>query len=116
MRTLKKESTGPDVTALQQRLKDLGFDPKGVDGRFGSGTEAAVIAFQKANGLDADGKVGPNTRAALKLDQATTATPLRDYLRVEYLASVSGKTRTPSGIFSIEILLAPVRMSRAFMP
>ena len=38
------------------------------------------------------------------------------HLRFEYLASVSGNTRTPSGIFSIEILSEPVRMSRAFMP
>ncbi|MDX6405745.1 MAG: putative chitinase [Blastocatellia bacterium] len=70
MPVLKKGSSGPDVTALQQKLKDLGFDPKGVDGNFGGGTEAAVIAFQEANGLDVDGKVGPNTRAALQLDDA----------------------------------------------
>ena len=70
MPVLKKGSSGPDVTALQQKLKDLGFDPKGVDGNFGGGTEAAVIAFQQANGLDVDGKVGPNTRAALQLDDA----------------------------------------------
>jgi putative chitinase len=38
------------------------------------------------------------------------------HLRVEYLDSVSGKMRTPSGIVSIEILLPPVRMSRAVMP
>jgi hypothetical protein len=38
------------------------------------------------------------------------------YLRFEYRDSVSGNTRTPSGIFSIEILSEPVRMSRAFMP
>jgi peptidoglycan hydrolase-like protein with peptidoglycan-binding domain len=35
MPVLKKGSSGPDVTALQQKLKDLGFDPKGVDGNFG---------------------------------------------------------------------------------
>jgi peptidoglycan L-alanyl-D-glutamate endopeptidase CwlK len=70
MPVLKKGSSGPDVTALQQKLKDLGFDPKGIDGNFGGGTEAAVIAFQEANGLDVDGKVGPNTRAALQLDDA----------------------------------------------
>jgi peptidoglycan L-alanyl-D-glutamate endopeptidase CwlK len=73
MPVLKKGSSGPDVTALQQKLKDLGFDPKGVDGNFGGGTEAAVIAFQEANGLDVDGKVGPNTRAALQLDDAGSA-------------------------------------------
>ncbi|HWP56178.1 MAG TPA: peptidoglycan-binding domain-containing protein, partial [Pyrinomonadaceae bacterium] len=66
MPILQRGSKGPDVLALQQRLKDLGFDPNGVDGNFGQGTEAAVRAFQQANGLGVDGKVGPNTSAALQ--------------------------------------------------
>ena len=69
MTILKLGSSGPDVQALQQKLKDVGFDPNGVDGRFGPGTEAAVRAFQQANALTIDGKVGPQTNAAL---QATT--------------------------------------------
>jgi len=68
MPVLKLGSSGPDVKALQQRLKDLGFDPNGIDGNFGSGTEKAVRAFQQANGLGVDGKVGPSTSAALQLD------------------------------------------------
>ena len=66
MPTLKQGSSGPDVGALQQRLSDLGFDPNGLDGNFGPGTEKAVRAFQAANGLGVDGKVGPNTLAALQ--------------------------------------------------
>ena len=45
MAVLKQGSSGPDVKALQTKLKQLGFDPKGVDGNFGQGTEAAVIAY-----------------------------------------------------------------------
>ena len=67
MATLRRGSTGPEVTALQQRLVELGFDPNGIDGRFGPGTEAAVKEFQQANGLAVDGVVGPITRAALQL-------------------------------------------------
>jgi hypothetical protein len=67
MPTLKQGSSGPDVKDLQQRLKDLGFDPNGVDGNFGPGTTKAVIAFQQSKGLGADGKAGPNTLAALQL-------------------------------------------------
>jgi putative chitinase len=65
MPTLQRGSSGPDVQALQQRLSDLGFDPNGIDGNFGPGTEKAVRAFQQAKGLGVDGRVGPNTLAAL---------------------------------------------------
>src|SRR5437879_3851521 len=67
MSVLKQGSSGPDVTELQQKLKDLGFDPNGVDGNFGPGTKAAVIAFQQSKGLQADGIAGPASLAALGL-------------------------------------------------
>ena len=66
MPVLKQGSSGPDVQDLQQKLKDLGFDPNGVDGNFGPGTKAAVIAFQQSKGLQADGMVGPATMAAVQ--------------------------------------------------
>jgi len=66
MPTLKQGSSGPDVKDLQQKLKDLGFDPNGTDGNFGPGTKAAVIAFQQSKGLQADGIAGPATMAALE--------------------------------------------------
>jgi peptidoglycan hydrolase-like protein with peptidoglycan-binding domain len=68
MPILKQGSSGPDVTALQTKLKELGFEPHGVDGNFGSGTKAAVIAFQQSKGLTADGIAGPQTINALQLD------------------------------------------------
>lgn len=73
MPTLKLGSSGPDVKALQQQLKDLGFDPNGVDGNFGAGTDKAVRAFQQANGLGVDGSVGPGTLAALQSAAGATA-------------------------------------------
>src|ERR1700730_8943059 len=70
MGTLNIGSSGPEVTALQKALQTRGFDPGAIDGSFGQGTQAAVIAFQKSEGLLADGSVGPRTAAALGLADA----------------------------------------------
>ena len=55
----------PDETAaieeLQQYLTDLGFDPNGVDGKYGGGTIAAVKQFQEYFGAKVDGDAGPET-------------------------------------------------------
>lgn len=63
--TLRSGSSGAAVVELQRALAQAGFDPGPVDGRFGAQTERAVKAFQRANGLDADGVVGPLTQRAL---------------------------------------------------
>ena len=60
-------SSGSDVVLLQQSLQNAGFSPGGIDGDFGVGTQAAVIAFQRSEGLLPDGIVGPRTAAALRL-------------------------------------------------
>ena len=54
-------SRGDAVRKLQELLNALGYDCGSVDGIFGSKTKAAVLAFQKANGLAADGIAGPLT-------------------------------------------------------
>jgi len=54
------------VTALQQKLMDLGYlNIAAPDGIFGNLTENAVKEFQSANGIYADGAVGPVTLAAM---------------------------------------------------
>lgn len=61
------DEASDDVKKIQQALEDAGFTLTqfGVDGKYGSETEAAVKAFQEAEGLLADGIVGPETIAAL---------------------------------------------------
>jgi peptidoglycan hydrolase-like protein with peptidoglycan-binding domain len=56
---------GPAVAELQARLETLHFWVGSVDGTYGWLTEQAVYAFQKANGITVDGRVGPETWAAL---------------------------------------------------
>jgi peptidoglycan hydrolase-like protein with peptidoglycan-binding domain len=63
---LRPGMQGSEVVKLQQRLQRLGFLSVGdIDGDFGEVTQAAVIAFQKRNGLKADGVVGGATWEAL---------------------------------------------------
>ncbi len=67
---LKLGSEGSEVKKMQQRLKELGYLTGSADGDFGEATEAAVRAFQKANGLTVDGKAGTATLNKLYSDSA----------------------------------------------
>jgi hypothetical protein len=66
---------GPKVKFLQTRLLELGYElpTAGADGWFGPETEAAVREFQRRNGLEVDGIVGPITWACLKNPHAARA-------------------------------------------
>ena len=52
-------STGEEVRQIQTKLNELGYDTGGIDGTYGTKTKNAVIAFQKSQGLSADGIAGP---------------------------------------------------------
>jgi peptidoglycan hydrolase-like protein with peptidoglycan-binding domain len=83
---LQLESTGDAVTALQQRLTDLGYYNGPITGYFGSLTEAAVIEFQSDRGLIADGVVGASTTAALRdagQGGEASAVSTGDFLRLD---------------------------------
>jgi N-acetylmuramoyl-L-alanine amidase len=57
---------GDDVTTLQERLLELGYDAGYADGAFGGRTEAALRQFQRDYGLVSDGQCGPLTLRALR--------------------------------------------------
>ena len=57
---------GRDVTALQRRLSDLGFNCGRVDGIFGPRTDIALREFQENLGLDVDGVCGAKTVSAFQ--------------------------------------------------
>lgn len=88
--SLKQGSTGAQVKTLQTKLINWGYLSGKADGIFGPKTKAAVIYFQRRNGLVADGIVGAKTAAALGM-------------------SLSGSSNTGGGSNSADInLLAHV--------
>ena len=62
---LEVGSSGEDVRKVQQKLIKWGYLSGTADGRYGEKTRSAVLAFQRKNGLAADGRVGPGTAAAM---------------------------------------------------
>ena len=74
----KMGSTGAEVKAIQQTLKERGLYNGSIDGIYGSQTQAAVKKFQKQQGLAVDGIAGPQTLKRLGISigskpQATEA-------------------------------------------
>ena len=63
---VQQGDSGSEVTALQQRLQELGYFQGNATGYFGSVTKAAVRDFQQAKGLNPDGVVGTNTDVILR--------------------------------------------------
>ena len=57
--------TGPAVEQIQKGLKEAGYFGGQVDGKFSTLTRQAVLSFQKAAGLKADGIVEAKTYKAL---------------------------------------------------
>lgn len=76
---LKVGSSGSQVRTLQTKLNNWGYDAGKADGIFGSATKAAVIRFQKKNGLVADGIVGAKTAAALGMTLSSSSSSNSSY-------------------------------------
>lgn len=62
---LRHGSRSEAVRRLQQDLTTLGYYNGAISGHFGNKTEAAVMSFQRKNGLSADGIAGSNTLAKI---------------------------------------------------
>ena len=79
--TVRQGSKGADAKLVQQRLIELKYLTGRADGQFGSQSVAALKAFQRKNGLKADGVAGSGTNAvlfswnAIAADAAAPTTP-----------------------------------------
>ncbi|OLP19757.1 hypothetical protein BST81_04280 [Leptolyngbya sp. 'hensonii'] len=65
--TVRYGDRSPTVRQVQQALVHLGFNPGEIDGIFGPQTEAAVLRFQRVQGLPQDGNINSETAHALGL-------------------------------------------------
>jgi len=90
-------SKGDEVRRIQEKLKSEGFYKGPIDGDFGGGTEAAVKAFQKKNGLSVDGIVGSITWNALFREEIPDSSILDKLLDYKCLA-LTGSFETGKGI------------------
>lgn len=81
--------TGDDVTQLQRRLSELGFDSGRLDGVFGHRTDRALREFQRSVGVRPDGTCGPDTfRAFDRLVRTVSggnASTLREFVTLTHL-------------------------------
>jgi peptidoglycan hydrolase-like protein with peptidoglycan-binding domain len=79
--TLRRGAAGEEVRMVQQRLRDLGFEPGPVDGQFGTLTRAAVWAFEKlvlgTPRADATGEVTDATWQ--RMQEPITIAPRRSF-------------------------------------
>lgn len=79
---------GDLVRETQERLAELGYYRGTADGVFGEKTYEAILAFQEAKGLKADGIAGESTLKALGISQPASEEIVVVEADIELLASI----------------------------
>lgn len=104
------------IKELQQYLTDLGFDPNGVDGKYGPGTKKAVKEFQSYFGAKPDGDAGPETigqiiklRSIMFKGGKTFVDFRKDMTRMEELLKKAGSKSESKDMDSIRSILETLR-------
>ena len=116
---LMKGDKGTAVKTMQENLIYVGYScgSYGADGDFGSGTDGAVRAFQKANGLVVDGKYGVASKAKLETlvankKKASTSTS-SVYTRTQFIKDIQRAIGTTvDGIVGNKTLSKLITVSR----
>lgn len=89
---LQLGDAGAEVSNLQSQLQALGYYDGPISGSFGSQTQSALIAFQQAQGLTADGIAGPRVSTALSSSSSTVAAAPQTTVAPQ---TVTSQTATP---------------------
>ena len=96
---LKQGARGAKVRGLQNELNARGYGAGNADGIFGSKTQAAVKALQRAGGIAADGIVGPDTWAALYAGTPGGAQPASAHFKASEFKCHDG-TEVPAKFYA----------------
>jgi N-acetylmuramoyl-L-alanine amidase len=82
-------SSGAEVKAIQEKLKERGLFTDNITGYYGEKTRAAVLKFQKQQGITQTGTAGPLTLAALGISIGTipAATESNIYLLARIISA-----------------------------
>ena len=112
---LEVGSSGSDVKKVQQKLIGWGYLSGTADGKYGEATRKAVVAFQRKNGLAADGRVGPATAAAMgvtlsggSVAASSTSIISADHLLLSKLVYAEARGETYKG----QVAVAAVVLNR----
>lgn len=108
----KVGSRSSEVRQIQTVLKQKGYYSGNVDGIFGTGTKNAVIAFQKDNGLVADGIAGTKTLTALGIKSGMGGTSSSDYELLARIISAEARGE----IYMGQVAVGAVIMNRIEHP
>lgn len=119
--TLAWGSNGQEVRLAQSKLKQWGYLEGSIDGYYGQSTYNAVIKFQKANGLLADGVIGPRTRNALGMPSKsvqTTVSTSRGVSRSDdiHLLARAVHAETKGEPYQGQVAVAAVMLNRVRHP
>ena len=98
MTLYKRGSRGEMVKQIQKALCGAGYHVGVIDGFFGQMTEDAVLMFQKATGLTADGIVGPATLAKLIPNRFKKSKRIITKIIVHCSATPEGEDKTVADI------------------
>ena len=108
-------SRGTEVRNIQQRLYNWGYYKGAVDGIYGTKTKAAVISFQKAHGVTADGICGPQTLSLIGLPTGSSSSSgysSSDYQLLARLISAEARGEPYNG----QVAVGAVVMNRVKHP
>lgn len=108
---MRPGDSNSDVKKLQKALKILGYYSGEIDGDYGSGTEKAVINYQRAHKLTADGSAGEKTITSIFGSCSKTSLTTQKPVSAQSAATSvrTGRYPTVSSIAAIGTAPSPTR-------